>query len=163
MTDFNYDDTDKRLTHAFLQFHNLYRFGKVNEKRKSLEECEKRHMHLKYSEYLLLFYIRSAMELKPDGVSASELSVTMNVKPPTINPLLSNLENHKLIERRTDQNDRRFVMIVLTPDGLNFTHEHEEKLFKRVHGLASYLGENKSNKLAELMNDVYNYFKSEEI
>jgi DNA-binding MarR family transcriptional regulator len=155
------DDIDARLVRALLQFNNLYRFSKMHKKCKVGATCEKMHFNLKYSEFLLLFYIRSSTKLKPDGVSASELSVSMNVKPPTINPLLLNLENLGLIERRTDQNDRRFVRIELTPAGMKFTNKHETSLRKRVHELTCYLGVEKSNNLANLMNEVYTYFSNQ--
>lgn len=158
----NAKDTDTQLVRAFLQFNRLYRFSSHDIDGAGSLEADDRFKKLKYSECLLLFYIRSAVKSKSDGVSATELSGMMNVKPPTINPLLTNLEKVGLIERKTDPNDRRFLRIKLSEDGMNLTTKYEQALFHKVHGLANFLGEEKSRNLIALMNDVYTYFSKQE-
>lgn len=109
---------------------------------------------------MLLFYIRHCVYEKNSGVTATELSEKMNVKPPTINPLIAHLEKAGLIERKHDENDRRFVIIELTKEGLDLTQRHIDSFVKKIHGLAEYLGDEKSNQLAGLMNDVYEYLST---
>lgn len=151
------EGVDSKLVHAFLQFHRLYRFTDAPEIYCDADK-QKKKCKLRYSEYWLLFYIRHHVKANPEGATASEISAMMHVKPPTINPPLTNLEKLGLIERKPDQNDRRYVRIKLSPAGIQFTIDHEKALFDRIHGLAVYLGEDKSNNLAELMNDVFQYF-----
>jgi DNA-binding MarR family transcriptional regulator len=156
------NETDVKLMQTFLQFNHLYRFNEPHDISNDGNTVNKRKCgKLRFSQIMLLFYIKFAVKTKPDGVSASELSVLMNVKPPTINPLLTDLEKLDLIKRKPDHNDRRFVRIELTPTGIEFTQEHQKVLLKRIHGLACYLGNEKSNNLIELVNEVYTYFSNQ--
>ena len=149
------NETEVKLMNAFLQFNHLYRFSSKYDKN-AMPPCHEAGK-LKYSEFLLLFYIEAAVKSKPYGVTATELSAHMDVKPPTINPLISNLEKLGLIERKTDQNDRRFVKITMKKAGMDLTNERRDFLLKRAHELAEYLGEEKSGNLIEIMNDIYAY------
>lgn len=151
MSDNVSDKTSSELMQAFLQFNQLYRCV-------GSERHERRNKVIKFSEAILLFYITLSEKEKPEGVSASELSVIMNVKPPTINPLLANLEKIGFISRKTDAHDRRFVRFTLTDAGKEFIKEHQNTMFQKIHGLANYLGEEKSKTLVRLMNDVFRYF-----
>jgi DNA-binding MarR family transcriptional regulator len=121
--------------------------------------CESgKHENLKFSEYVLLFHIRKWTQNNSNGASSSELSNHMHVKPPTINPLLLDLEKSGLIIRRKDPNDRRIIRINLTEEGLSHTKEVEKAFYFRIHELAQHLGPQKSNQLADLMDEVYEYF-----
>jgi DNA-binding MarR family transcriptional regulator len=150
------EDIESKLAKAFLQFNKLHRFSK-NETENSERNGSK--FNLRYSEFHLLFHIRYFSKLSTEGVTASEISARMQLKPPTINPLLSNLEKLGLIVRKQDKIDRRFVRIEMTPTGEQFILEHEAKWLEKIRGLSAYLGEKKSNDLVNLMNDVYNYFE----
>jgi len=156
------DEIDSKLAHAFIQFYHLHRFVGPHDIDKGLSKFyEQKCRKMKFSELRLLFYIRHAVKTTPEGISASELSVIMDVKPPTINPLLADLEKLSLISRKTDTKDRRFVRFDLTPVGLKLVQDHQNIFFKKIHGLACYLGEEKSNTLIELTNDVYMYFSNQ--
>lgn len=105
----------------------------------------------------MLFHIKEWSEQNPEGASSAELSSKMHVKPPTINPLLLNLENGNLIERKVDPSDRRILRITLTPEGVRLTNEIEKGFCIRMHGLVNYLGTEKSNKLIEILNEACTY------
>jgi Transcriptional regulators len=154
------EDVETKLVKAFLQFNKLSRFNKAETETSDQTECSGKQYNLRYSEFQLLIHIRYCSQSNPEGVTSSALSAYMQVKPPTINPLLSNLERLGLIARKPDKTDRRFVRIELTPAGLRFITEHEEKLLGKIRGLTQYLGEKKSNDLVNLMNDTYKYFES---
>jgi DNA-binding MarR family transcriptional regulator len=156
MAETDSNETDKKLMRAFLQFNNLHRFSCKPDYPPGTA-CHHKICNLKYSEFLLLHYIETAVESKPEGVTATELSAHMEVKPPTINPLIANLEKLGLIERKADPNDRRFVRITMTKLGKDLTNERRKLFLKKVHALADYLGEEKSNNLIEIMNDIYNF------
>jgi DNA-binding MarR family transcriptional regulator len=162
LADSTYSDIDTKLVNALLQFNQLYRFNKTHVHNMGSHwefPQDEKHHKMKYSEFLLLYYIRASVRDKKSGVSATELSARMNVKPPTINPLLTNLENTGYIKRKTDSIDRRIVRIELTPEGMKLTQDHQDMFFRKVHGLAAYLGNEKSTTLIELMNDVYTYLE----
>jgi DNA-binding MarR family transcriptional regulator len=151
-----------KLISALAQFHHLYHIG-GGMSRASREpiSCGNSSYHMRSSEMMLLFTIRNAMQHSPDGVSATELSREMDVKPPTINPLLANLESKDMIRRVTDSSDRRYVRITLSKTGARFTAMCEKKMSDRIRGLIAYLGVEKSNELADLMSEVYQYFSKQ--
>lgn len=152
------EDIETKLAKAFLQFNKLHRFSKYETESSERNACNENNINLKYSEFHLLFFIRYYCQQNAEGVTASEISAHMRVKPPTINPLLTNLEKHSLIARTPDKKDRRYVRIEMTPDGERFIAEHEKKWLDKIRGLAAFLGKEKSEELVTLMNDVYHYF-----
>ena len=54
---------------------------------------------------------------KKDGVTQQELADLSNKNKASITHLIDNLEKRDLVERRTDENDRRNKMIYLTKEG----------------------------------------------
>lgn len=52
-----------------------------------------------------------------EGMTQAELSAQVGVMTPAAVPALNALERRKLIERRTDTNDRRKIRVHLTPQG----------------------------------------------
>lgn len=151
------NDIDIKLLQAFFQFKKLHHINN-NQKNFKFKMPDDKYKNLKFSEYTLLFHIKKWTEDNPDGVSASELSSHMNLKPPTINPLLTNLEKVNLIMRKTDPTDRRINRIYLTEEGTQLFKDRKKAICDIFHGLADYLGEEKSNQLVQLMNEVYSYF-----
>jgi DNA-binding MarR family transcriptional regulator len=159
MVDYVSNETDTKLLNAFIQFNNLHHFNVTrNQEFEKAHQHDEKYSHLKFSEYVLLFHIKQWLKINPLGVSSSEISSHMHVKPPTINPLLTNLEKANLIKRSTDPDDRRIVRITMTPEGINLAQDRQNEFCQKIHGLAIYLGEEKSIVLTELMNDVYSYF-----
>lgn len=148
------EEAETLLAQAFLQFHNLYRFTECNKK---TEHTSNKCGNLRFREYLLLFHLSYHQKGKPGhgGMTASELSYTMNVKPPTINPLIFKLEQMGLITRKADEKDRRYLKIELTSAGMSIIEKKEAAFKKNFHELACYLGDEKSRLLAELANEVY--------
>jgi hypothetical protein len=138
MVDYVSNETDTKLLNAFIQFNNLHHFNVTrNQEFEKAHQHDEKYSHLKFSEYVLLFHIKQWL---------------------TINPLLTNLEKANLIKRSTDPDDRRIVRITMTPEGINLAQDRQNEFCQKIHGLAIYLGEEKSIVLTELMNDVYSYF-----
>lgn len=148
------NELDKNLLIAFFRFHKVI-FHKVIKPDKN--SIFKNNKKLRFGDYNLLFHIRAWTKFSPEGTSSAELSGKMHVKPPTINPLLLNLEKEHLIKRRVDTSDRRILRITLTPDGKKLTDVIEEALCMRMHEMVNYLGIDKSKKLYELMDEAYTY------
>ena len=140
----------KRLVAAFVQFRRLRPdvFGG--------RDCEKKD-HLRHSEIMILFGIKESEARYPDGVSVTDLSGYLRLKSPTVTPAVYRLEKEGLIERRTDPDDRRIVRIRLTGEGSRFVQAHAQHFAAHIQGLVEYLGEEKSNTLADLLNEVYQY------
>ena len=147
------EQAGENLSRVILQFPYLYHYGR---KTHSAQKAD-RHS-LKPSDVMMLFAIKSEQN-KRGGVTATRLSGSMGIKTPSINVVLSTLEKDGLIRRTTDPDDRRFVLIALSEEGEAKVEKFRKCYEERVQGLVAYLGIDKSNLLAELMNEVYDYLR----
>lgn len=112
-------------------------------------------------EMMLLSCIRQATEDSGVGIRVSELSSQLNVASPTITQQVNNLVQMHYVERVGDPKDRRAVLITLTDKGLAVVQNASHEFLSAVNGLVEYLGEQDSEKLAELMGKVFTYFYEE--
>lgn len=151
------NDTSVRLTDALIQFHYLYNMSfNVFNAAKSIPDHG--DFKMKFSEFFLIYAINKSEKLFPNGASASQLSNYMHVKPQTINPIIANTEKAGIVQRKRDADDRRIIRITLTDKGRRVADFHKLMLSKRIGKLIEYLGEEKSNELADTLNDVYYFF-----
>jgi DNA-binding MarR family transcriptional regulator len=109
-------------------------------------------------EMILMSYVKEGMGVDGQGVTVSELSNNLNVASPTITQQINNLETHGYVERSIDKDDRRVVRIRLTEKGLQAQQKASAAFLATVNGLVEYLGEEDSERLAELMTKVFQYF-----
>ena len=114
----------------------------------------------KPSEIRLLFSLRKG--IRPEclgmGITVSEISKRLHVTSPSVTQLLKGLEAHGLIERHTDPADRRSVSITLTEKGIAVTQQAMDTFSDSIIGLITYLGDDQSNQLAELLLRASQYF-----
>ncbi len=113
----------------------------------------------KPSEVRLLFVIAHGLEMDERGVKMSELSAMLEVASPTVTPLIRSLEEHGLVLRRNDEEDRRAVRVLLTDQGRAVLEETARKRSEQLRGLVNYLGPEKSKQLSELLEQVYTYIE----
>ena len=106
----------------------------------------------------MLSYVKDAVGGEGDGVKVSELSSILNVASPTITQQINNLETHGFVERSIDKEDRRVVRIKLTEKGLQAQQKASEAFLVTVNGLVQYLGDEDTDRLADLMTKVFFYF-----
>ena len=149
------DETAKKLIKAFMQFRRM----RIDEN-KTGSFGDTHAGGLKHSEIMVLFAIKEIENEHPDGISVSDLSTQLGVKPPTITPMITSLEQKNMLARTMDANDRRIIRIKLKDDGNKFTAKAALHLIERIKGLVNYLGENKSNQLAELINETFEYISA---
>ena len=72
---------------------------------------------------------------------SSDLADLLAVRPPTVTAVVDGLVNRQLVERRTDQSDRRRVDHALTPLGRLLLSEADDAVHARLHGIADSLTE----------------------
>ena len=113
----------------------------------------------KPSEVRLMFYILHGMEKDERGVTISELSAMLEVASPTVTPLVRSLEERGMVLRYNDKEDRRAVRVKLTEQGIAQVKEIAKKRSAQIQGLVEYLGEEKSQQLIELLEQVYTYME----
>lgn len=161
--------SEELVEHYFRTVLQFQRFFLDEQKRPPDEEsvhssgdgrCHGLHSRLKHSEKMLLFVIQSVMEEHPCGVSVSDLSRLLHVKPPSITTPLNHLEEKKLVVRIQDSNDRRIVRVQITEKGCTLFDQMKTVFFERTRGLLEYLGEKKAKEYLLLTEEVLQYVKS---
>ena len=139
----------------------FFRFKRMMANRHGSQNNLDKTCHgLKNSEIMTLFRLKHFEENYPDGISVSELSDSMEVRPPSVTSVITVLEQKNLVQRCMDLNDRRKIRIKLTEAGNEFIENNKKRVFFKVKGLVEYLGPEKSKMLADLINETDNYFIS---
>jgi DNA-binding MarR family transcriptional regulator len=100
-----------------------------------------------------------------DGISQRDLAEMLHLSRPTVTTMLQRLEQHGVVERRTDLQDQRLTRVYLTPTGLGLAEqlravfaEHIRRTFGRMpepdrqelERLLRILSENAAQALHEL-------------
>jgi DNA-binding MarR family transcriptional regulator len=147
------ENVSENLIKAFVQFRRL----KMDE-----GSSDPNHTHhcLKHSEIMLLHEIKEAEDKYPDGISISDISRTLRVKPPSITSIITGLEQKNMVERTMDINDRRIIRVKITEEGNQFVEKNRQHMIEKVKGLVDYLGTEKSAALASLIDEVFTYVSS---
>jgi len=131
---------------------------------KSLGELKRLHkqgtpiLGLTHSEAMVIFCIEKQAKIEDAGIKTSELSNILKVASPTITQQINSLESKGYVERSADKSDRRVVRIKLTEKGNGILKEVKKEFRDAMEGLVGYLGDEKSNQLAELISEAYTYF-----
>jgi DNA-binding MarR family transcriptional regulator len=145
----NQDPAARKLMEAFTQFHRLkWRKSPV--------------AGLKRSEIAVLFNIKKTLKTESPGIKVSDISSALQVAAPTITQLINSLEADGFVERTMDKEDRRAVRVNITVKGEAAIDKASKTFYKSFNGLVRHLGEVKSNQLAELLSEVFVYFKNSE-
>ena len=142
------DPPAQKLMQAFMQF------NKAHWHRRTI-------LGFRPSEIRVLFCIKKGIHADSSGMKISEISKHLQVTAPSITQLTKSLEANGLIERHFDPTDRRIVGIKLTEKGETITQQAANTFTVSMSGLIDYLGEEKSNQLAELLASATRYFNEE--
>ena len=136
----------QRLMESFIQF------TKLNRPQGPIAGLTPGEAHV-------LFCIGRTGGPEAPGIRVSEISDSLKVTSPTITQFIKGLEERGFVERTADKEDRRAVRIKLTDKGASAIKEAHEALLASFEGLVAHLGEEKSNRLAELMGEVLSYLR----
>lgn len=112
----------------------------------------------KSSEIRVLYCIRHAGSLAEQGMKVSDISKRLQVTSPTITQLINSLEGNGLVERTIDPSDRRAVRITLTKQGSELIERAADTFLASINSLITALGEDESNRLADLLTQAYEHF-----
>ncbi len=92
-----------------------------------------------------------------DRVSAGMLTEQLHVVPGRMTDILNSLENKKLIERRSDDEDRRRIRVCITEIGKKQAVKLGEEISKEYEGLFQVLGRKDTLELIRLLKIVLAY------
>ena len=141
-------DTSSELAREFFQL--MKRFPRPNVALGARSNMSR-------SEYELMGMLVLRMEGDQKALSVSEISNFLQITPAGVTHMLNPLEENGLIERLKDPNDRRVVLIGVTPKGIEVAQELMIEVQQALTGLINYLGEDDSRKLLDLMAKVIDY------
>ncbi len=113
---------------------------------------------LTHSELMVLFCLKAARPAAA-GLRVSEISSQLRVATPTITQQLNSLVSQGLVEKQRDPADGRAVCIRLTAQGECAMQAASDSFLASITGLVGYLGDEQSNRLAELLDSVAHYFQ----
>ncbi|AHV99447.1 MarR family winged helix-turn-helix transcriptional regulator [Paenibacillus sabinae] len=105
----------------------------------------------KPSEMTLMLCIARNICSAKQGLKVSEISRLLGLTPPTVTQLINSLEAKGMVVRQADANDRRAVRVSLTEQGGKAAERAKEHRTATLNKLVDFLGEEDSNKLAELL------------
>ncbi len=147
----------EKLSKAFLQFRYFYHYQK-----RACREGPGGCPGIRPGDIMMLFSIWALQRKQGHTVTATDLSRSMGIKTPSVNVVLASLEKAGMITRTIDAEDRRFMRIELSIQGENCVKHWHSHYAEHMRGLVAYLGIEKSDCLAELMNDIYCYLRTTE-
>lgn len=93
------------------------------------------------------------------GARVKEISRMLRVAPPSVTQQVNTLETRGYLVRQMDPRDRRAVRVLLTDKGEQAVQDTVAAFQGKVDNLIAYLGEEKSEQLIGLLQEVYEYFK----
>lgn len=130
------------------------RFRRLSWRQSSIEGFTAGEIHL-------LSTIKRMLEENQNesGIRVSDISHLMNVAPPTVTQQLNNLEARGYIARNMDTGDRRVIRVTFTEKGERVLQKVFDNFTSTVTGLVAHLGEEDSDRLADLLQKVYTYFQ----
>lgn len=126
-----------RLAAEFLE--QMYSFRKIKPL-KSIDESLQ-------GEIFAINYIA----IHGDDVLPGEISNDMDVSSARVAQTLNNLEKKGLITRRIDPNDRRKILVTLTPEGKTFSEMHRKHILETVVKMLEMLGEDDAREFVRIM------------
>lgn len=86
-------------------------------------------------------FILQYINLRNEDVIPSEISNEMSISTARIAAALGNLESKGLITRQIDINDRRRILVSLTPEGKEIAEKQHQDVLKNVTQMLQSLGE----------------------
>ena len=102
---------------------------------------------------VLTYLVHHSTEIHP-----SELAEKLSLVPGRMTDILNTLEKKGMIRREKDPEDRRRVLVMITPKGIRNVTERREQIRMQYSGLYEALGLEDMIKLIELLVKVNQYF-----
>jgi len=117
---------------------------------RDLEELLKER-HLSPTQYNVLRILRSSGTGGSGGLACHEIAERMFTRDPDMTRLLDRLEEHGLITRSRERQDRRVIRVRISGDGLKLLRELDEPVRSMHRRQLGHLGEKRLRLLARLL------------
>jgi len=140
------------LTHDLFQL--MKQFPRLKLKQNSINGLTR-------SEYELLVMLVINLGDDKQAFTVTEISSLLQITPAGVTHLINPLEEAGYIERLSDRNDRRIVLIGLTTKGTQIAEALISEVQENLIGSVNHLGEEDSKTLIRLMSAAIKFFESQ--
>jgi len=96
------------------------------------------------------------------GINIRDLKNKLNVSSPTVSQVINDLEKRDIVKRVRDPHDKRVTRVEVSKTGSQELKKAFDIVEERFVNLSTYLGEDKSKQLIEILNQMITYFTQEE-
>jgi len=96
-------------------------------------------------------FVLNYVSLHNSDVLPGEISAVMDVSSARIATALNSLEKKGLIIRQIDRNNRRRILVSITPEGQERAKEQQRIMVERTTALLTLLGENDAMEYVRIM------------
>jgi DNA-binding MarR family transcriptional regulator len=110
-----------------------------------------RPIGLSPTQYNVLRILRSAGD---SGVTCKDIGARMIARDPDITRLLDRLERRNLLTRNRAKEDRRFVAIRITSEGLDLLRELDAPIERKQLALMQHMGKEQLHSTVELLEQL---------
>jgi len=128
------------LANRFLS--SFYGFRKIGQQKKFDESMR--------GEGFVLLYISK----QGGSVLPGDISGTMHISSARIAAALNSLENKELVTRRIDRNDRRRILVDLTPEGEKLVEGRSRMVIDRTRQMLEALGERDAEEFVRILEKI---------
>ena len=90
-------------------------------------------------------------------MTAGEISRTLGMTTSRVAAVLGSLEKKAMIRRRTDERDKRRVLVTLTEPGSTFCRQRREEAARDMAALLAYLGEEDAAHFVRIMKRIHDF------
>ncbi|MBP1988719.1 MarR family winged helix-turn-helix transcriptional regulator [Paenibacillus eucommiae] len=119
---------------------------------------KKQTTSIRPSEVRVLLCVKNLSDQTDDGVSISDISKRLAVTSPTVTQMVKQLIKFGYVESFNDPKDKRITLLRMTESGKALAQKALERYKILFSGLVEKLGEEQSETLIDLLNQVYVYF-----
>lgn len=105
--------------------------------------------------------VRIIAHHEEEGITPSILAEKLEIALPTVSRKLSVLEKQELIERKVSTTDRRKTYVYTTEKGMALVQEDYRRFINSFSSVCEKLGEEKTGRLAELLEEAALYLDEE--
>lgn len=109
---------------------------------------------------VLLMFLHHHLTEEIQGIQPSELGELLQLTRPTVTTLVNSLEEHGLVERINDEDDRRVVFVRPTEQGVALVEQAKQGFAKRIGEIMDHLGPDDGKELIRLTRRVREYLES---
>ncbi len=94
-----------------------------------------------------------------EGLRTSEIAQALGISPPSVTRFINGLEAAGWVQREMDPEDRRSVLVSLTPEGERKHQCFQTKMLDVFGGLALHLGNEDARHLVRIMERAFDYLE----